>query len=61
MTTHSDEFSIGVLICPALARSFYRPAAAMLLWVAIIVFSVVGPVPINNRVKARDLQQLPAD
>jgi hypothetical protein len=36
-------------------------AAATLLWVAIIIFSVVGPVPINNRVKAWDLHQLPAD
>ena len=35
--------------------------AATLLWVAIIIFSVVGPVPINDRVKAWDLQQLPAD
>jgi hypothetical protein len=34
---------------------------ATLLWVAIIIFSIVGPVPINNRVKAWDLQQLPAD
>ena len=36
-------------------------AAATLLWVVIIIFSVVGPVPINNRVKAWDLHQLPAD
>ena len=35
--------------------------AATLLWLAIIVFSVVGPVPINNRVKAWDLQTLPPD
>jgi Domain of unknown function (DUF1772) len=34
---------------------------ATLLWLAIIVFSVVGPVPINNRVKTWDLQNLPPD
>jgi Domain of unknown function (DUF1772) len=35
--------------------------AATLLWLAIIVFSLVGPVPINDRVKAWDIQKLPAD
>lgn len=35
--------------------------AAALLWVAIIVFSVLGLVPINNRVKAWDLHRLPPD
>ena len=35
--------------------------AATLLWVAICIFSLVGPVPINNRVKAWDLRQLPTD
>jgi hypothetical protein len=34
---------------------------ATLLWVAIIVFSLVGPVPINNRVKDWDRQNLPPD
>jgi MFS superfamily sulfate permease-like transporter len=34
---------------------------ATLLWLAIDVFSVVGPVPINNRVKDWDLQNLPPD
>ena len=34
---------------------------ATLLWVAIIVFSLVGPVPINNRVMDWDLQNLPPD
>jgi len=34
---------------------------ATLLWLAIIVFSVVGPVPINNRVKTWDLQNLTPD
>ena len=34
---------------------------ATLLWLAIIVFSLVGPVPINNRVKDWDLQNLPPD
>jgi hypothetical protein len=32
---------------------------AAILWVIIIVFSVSGPVPINNRVKAWDLAHLP--
>ena len=44
---------------PALATVLLL--AATLLWLAIIVFSVVGPVPINNRVKAWDLQKLPPD
>ena len=35
--------------------------AATLLWFAIIVFSLVGPVPINDRVKAWDSQKLPPD
>ena len=34
---------------------------ATLLWLAIIIFSLVGPVPINNRVKTWDLQNLPPD
>jgi MFS superfamily sulfate permease-like transporter len=34
---------------------------ATLLWLAVIVFSVVGPVPINNRVKTWDLQNPPPD
>jgi len=34
---------------------------ATLLWLMIIIFSVVGPVPINNRVKAWDIRNLPAD
>jgi hypothetical protein len=34
---------------------------ATLLWLIIIIFSVVGPVPINNRVKAWDIQNLPSD
>jgi len=101
-----NEFSIGVFIHPALARtdherflpaiqvfaalfgkvmplwmaatlilhlallglSWHWPAAstvllavATLLWVVIIIFSVVGPVPINDKVKAWNPQQLPAD
>jgi hypothetical protein len=32
---------------------------AAILWVIIIVFSVSGPVPINNRVKTWDLAHLP--
>jgi hypothetical protein len=34
---------------------------ASILWIIIILFSVVGPVPINNRVKAWDIDQLPKD
>ena len=34
---------------------------AVLLWIIIIVFSVIGPVPINDRVKAWDTAQLPDD
>jgi hypothetical protein len=34
---------------------------ATLVWVIIIIFSVVGPVPINNRVKAWDIRHLPPD
>jgi hypothetical protein len=32
---------------------------ATVLWVGIIVFSVFGPVPINNQVKGWDIQKLP--
>ena len=35
--------------------------AATLLWVVIIVFSLFGPVPINDRVKTWDIQKLPPD
>ena len=34
---------------------------AAVLWILIIIFSVVGPVPINNRVKTWDTANLPAD
>ena len=34
---------------------------ATLLWLIICIFSVVGPVPINNRVKAWDIRNLPSD
>jgi Domain of unknown function (DUF1772) len=34
---------------------------ASVLWVLIIVFSLVGPVPINNRVKTWNVAQLPDD
>jgi len=34
---------------------------ASLLWIAVILFSVLGPVPINDRVKGWDLTKLPAD
>ena len=35
--------------------------AATLLWLAIIVFSLLGPVPINDQVKACDTAKLPPD
>jgi Domain of unknown function (DUF1772) len=105
-TLLGNEFSVGVFIHPALARTdherflpaiqvfaalfgkvmpLWMPAtlllhvvvlalswhwptastvlltAATLLWVAIIIFSLVGPVPINNRVKAWNLERLPPD
>jgi hypothetical protein len=57
-----------VLHLALLGFSWHWPApstvlltAATLLWLAIIVFSIIGPVPINNRVQAWDLRQLPAD
>ncbi|MGA8656675.1 MAG: DUF1772 domain-containing protein [Chthoniobacterales bacterium] len=31
------------------------------LWAAIVVFSILGPVPINNRVKKWQIDTLPAD
>ena len=34
---------------------------AVIFWIFIIVFSVIGPVPINNRVKAWDTTNLPED
>jgi Domain of unknown function (DUF1772) len=34
---------------------------AILLWIIIIVFSVIGPVAINDRVKAWDISRLPED
>jgi hypothetical protein len=34
---------------------------AVLLWIIIIVFSVIGPVPINDRVKSWDISSLPED
>ena len=43
------------------AQSTVLLTAATLLWVAIIIFSLLGPVPINNRVIAWDLRQLPTD
>jgi Domain of unknown function (DUF1772) len=35
--------------------------SAVFLWIIVIVFSIIGPVPINDRVKAWDIIQLPAD
>ena len=35
--------------------------SAVILWIIIIVFSVTGPVPINNQVKTWDLVRLPVD
>ena len=34
---------------------------AVILWIVIIVFSVIGPVPINDQVKAWDIAALPED
>jgi uncharacterized membrane protein len=34
---------------------------ATILWIAIILFSVLGPVPINDRVKGWDVNKLPGD
>lgn len=34
---------------------------ASLLWIAIVLFSVMGPVPINDRVKGWDVTKLPPD
>jgi hypothetical protein len=33
--------------------------SAAILWVIIIVFSILGPVPINDRIKAWDIARLP--
>ena len=46
---------------PCLAPSTILLLIATLLWVAIVVFSLVGPVPINNQVQAWDIQHLPPD
>ena len=35
--------------------------SATILWVIIIVFSILGPVPINDRVKVWDFARLPDD
>ncbi|MBV8900265.1 MAG: DUF1772 domain-containing protein [Verrucomicrobia bacterium] len=35
--------------------------ASCILWIGIVVFSVLGPVPINNQVRAWILDALPAD
>jgi hypothetical protein len=35
--------------------------SAVTLWIIIIVFSLVGPVPINDQVKAWELAHLPED
>lgn len=46
---------------------FYSPLAfpwlcsAALIWVAVIPFSLVFPVPLNNQVKEWDLNNLPPD
>jgi uncharacterized membrane protein len=43
------------------AASTIALAAATLLWLVIIIFSLVGPVPINDQVKAWNLDRLPPD
>ena len=35
--------------------------SAVILWIIIIVFSIIGPVPINNRVKLWVIARLPDD
>ena len=40
------------------AHSFWLLLAS-LLWIAIILFSLMGPVPINDRVKSWDVTKLP--
>ena len=35
--------------------------SAVFVWIIVIVFSVIGPVPINDRVKGWDVAQLPED
>ena len=45
--------------CPASHTLFLIFAAV--LWIIIILFSVIGPVPINNRVKAWNIARLPDD
>ena len=42
------------------ARSVWL-LVATILWVAVILFSVLGPVPINDRVKGWDVNNLPTD
>jgi Domain of unknown function (DUF1772) len=44
-----------------LAISTVLLLVATLLWFIICIFSLVGPVPINNRVKAWDMGNLPPD
>jgi hypothetical protein len=34
--------------------------SAVILWIIIVVFSIIGPVPINDRVIAWDVASLPA-
>jgi Domain of unknown function (DUF1772) len=41
-------------------QTMYLVCAAV-LWIIIILFSVVGPVPINNRIKAWNIAHLPKD
>lgn len=57
-----------VLLCgsllfftPFLSTAWYLFAAATLLFIAAIVFSLLGPVPINNQVVGWNPQNLPAD
>lgn len=35
--------------------------SAVILWIIIVLFSIIGPVPINNRVIAWDVARLPGD
>ena len=64
-------FWMGITLCAHLVLlvttwgspwlSTFLLLAACLLWVGILVFSLIGPVPINNRIKAWDPNALPAD
>jgi uncharacterized membrane protein len=57
----------GLHVLVSIWAWFYAPQAflwyiaATLIWVIIIPFSLVFPVPLNNQVKTWDLNHLPSD